>query len=146
MFKKIISLLFTVGLSIIVISEIPSITAEAAGNTTDTRWSYHGRNHTYYDSKAGWVTGAREKRDYTSHYVYNVASNSTILVSGLGDAGGNKVDASCSQGEFKVPRGTSCYIYNGVKEKGYSKARLKIRTQGGYSTAHLDIVWSPDSV
>lgn len=106
--------------------------ASAVGNISDTEYSAYSTNGIY--------TNQREKRDYTSSYIYhkgNVGINVSVYSRG--------VNCSLNGSAYSVNVNEEKLIPNLVKEKGGVDCYLFLR-QKASAAYTLYGLWSPDSI
>lgn len=137
--KRISSFLFIAMLMITIMGTV----VQAAGNYKDADIFIH------YSGDGGDVgTKEREKKDYTSSYVYNTKSDCDFFVNvyGTQKADGTRAFKNCSINQFKdIQIGHAYYLTNYVKEWGYSYCKLMI-TSSQHCASYIIGKWSPDSV
>ncbi len=116
-----------------------SMTVSAAGNYTDTGYSFKVSTSVKY-------TPFREKLDNTSASI-KVTSGDYVIARVYGKTGPLGGKADCTYGTPKTVGVSSSYTYlpNTVYESGYSYACLGLTSASGTSFTSAG-VWSPDSV
>lgn len=113
-----------------------SLTSLAA-NTGDTNFPIKAIGFQY---SAAAQTQLRDKQDKTSHYVYNM-SGFNLWIRSLAS---NNVN--CTYKEYAIVQPGEWFIWNTVRENGYTQCKLDITTAQAGSTGILSGKWSPDSV
>ena len=129
--KKMLALLMAVGIG------CTGVQAQAAGNVTDTNLPTKKISFSY-DTAAR--TPLRTKEDKTSHYLKNT-SGFNLWVRSL-----NSSNVNCTYKSYAIVKPGEWFIWNTVKESGYSSCKLDITTATSGTTGTLRGVWSPDSV
>lgn len=115
----------------------------AASNYTDTIFEFH-----YNGDGGDRTTDKREKRDYSSSYVYNKWSTYGFAAKVLGSKyySSNGVGSYCVAGPIPhVGVGEAKYLPNYVKERGYNYAQIQMMSDS-HSSSYMGGLWSPDSI
>lgn len=122
------------------------ITSSAAGNYKDTTYRFDFSNDV--PSYLGWVTEPRQKLDYTSSYMKCKSAPSGHSYTAFVGAC-NSVDDPYRYGvgspSYTFVQGTTRYMINYVKEKGYNYACIRGEAND-YATWTASGLWSPDSI
>ena len=134
--------LFVMGMAMTMVS------VSAEGNWKDTLFKSAGT------SSGEISTKARNKRDYSSSYAYNMKSTCELYTEVLGCADDESspkateiyAGGDCTYGAHKkIPIGAAYYLPNLVKEKGYKSAILHFKFPS-VTIQSLYVWWSPDSI
>ena len=114
-----------------------SVPVSAAPNYSDTALPNKAIGYTSYAD-----TLYRDKKDNSSHYVYNQSEVDFVIHSlAQPDDSDQTVNGSAI-----VPAGTKRLIRNTVKEHGYSSCKLRIKSRKYPTSVSCKGYWSPDSV
>lgn len=135
--------IMTLGMLGMFLFSIFAINTKAAGNYTDTTYKYQFSDYTPY---AGWNTECREKRDYTSSYMKcNQSSGRTYTAWVCAGNTSSEFPIEVGSPKYTFSAGTTRYMVNYVKERGYNYARIQAWPSGnGYY--YVEGLWSPDSI
>lgn len=121
-------------------------TSSAAGNYHDTTFAFSFSN--YSPSYLGWVTTPREKLDYTSSYMKcksATSGHSYVAFVGACRSIDDPYRYEVGSPSYTFVQGTTRYMINYVKERGYDYACIKAEPND-YATWNASGVWSPDSI
>lgn len=113
-----------------------SIVSVNAANNGDTGYTYN------FSALDQYKTDFRLKEDKSSVYMYCQSASSAYRARVYGgNANGHAID--CSNGyQYRFVAGTKRFMYNYVKEWGYSRAAVFATIGNGVANG----VWSPDSI
>lgn len=123
------------------------VSSMAKGNVKDTRYyaAYSG------DGGDVFIDHSREKKDYTSCYIYNQDRTDGILVNIYAtdrecDKYNYKTLRDCSvKAYFPIDKNEARYVQNYVKEWGYNYCTFMFAPTT-HSPRRFEGVWSPDSI
>ncbi len=113
------------------------VEAQAAGNVADTNLPTQTIGFAFSTAAR---TALRAKQDTTSHYIKNT-SGFNLWVRSL-----SSTDVNCTTNNRAIVQTGEWFIWNSVKEDGYSWCKLDITTATSGTKGILRGVWSPDSV
>lgn len=127
---------------------LPQTLVYGAGNYKDTDFTF---KFTEYCPFLGHRTAARAKQDYTSSYMKckslsnNYSYNATVYAVNPNGTTWTNTYYAVGSPSYTFRQGTTKYMINYVKEKGYSSACIRA-DQNFDGTATATGVWSPDSI